>query len=73
MIVLEDWSSFGTDFTDDLDLPLLEGEDWDEYLGETHFLIFMSIMIFFFTYACFDIKSMRLQMLAQRDLLACRR
>ena len=36
-IVVEDWPYSGTDFTDDLDLPLSEGEDWDEDLGETHF------------------------------------
>ena len=44
---MEDWPYSGTNFIDDLDLPLPEGEDWDEDLGETHFLRFMSIMIFY--------------------------
>ena len=35
---MEDWPYSGTDFTRDSDLPLLEGEDWDEALGKTHFL-----------------------------------
>ena len=44
---MEGWTYSGIDFTSDTYLPLLEGEDWDEALGKTHFLIFMSIMIFF--------------------------
>ena len=50
LIVVEDRPYSGTNFTGDPDLPLLEGEDWDEDLGKTHFLIFMSIMNFFFMY-----------------------
>ena len=37
LIVMEDWPYSHTYFTGDLDLPLPEGEDWDEYLGKTHF------------------------------------
>ena len=40
LIVVEDQPYSGTDFTDDPDLPLLEGEDWDEALGKTHFFYF---------------------------------
>ena len=35
---MEDWPYAGTNFTRDPDLSLPEGEDWDEELGETHFL-----------------------------------
>ena len=31
--MVEDWPYAGTDFIGDLDLPLPEGEDWDEELG----------------------------------------
>ena len=40
LIVVEDWPYAGTDFTGDPDLPLPEGEDWDEELGMILFLIF---------------------------------
>ena len=43
-----DWPYSGMDFTSDVDLPLLEGDDWDEALGKTLFFILMSIMNFFF-------------------------
>lgn len=33
LIVVEDWPYAGTDFTGDPDLPLPEGEEWDEELG----------------------------------------
>ena len=36
-IVMEEWPYSGTNFTGDPDLPLPEGEDWDEDLGKTHF------------------------------------
>ena len=39
--MVEDWPYAGTDFTRDLDLPLLEGEEWDEELGMILFFIFM--------------------------------
>ena len=38
LIFMEDWPYSGIDFTGDPDLPLPEGEDWDEELGENHFL-----------------------------------
>ena len=41
LIVVEDWPYAGTDFTGDPDLPLPEGEDWDEELGMNLFLFFM--------------------------------
>ena len=37
LIVVEESTYSGTNFTGDLDLRLPEGEDWDEYLGKTHF------------------------------------
>ena len=45
LIVVEDWPYAGTDFTRDPDLPLLEGEDWDEELGMICFY-FLCFMIF---------------------------
>jgi len=48
---MEDWPYDDTDFTRDLDLPLPEGEDWDEELGETHFY-FYEFYDFFFWYIC---------------------
>ena len=33
LIMVEDWSYAGTNFTGDPDLPLPEGEEWDEELG----------------------------------------
>lgn len=36
-IVVEDWPYAGTDFTGDPDLPLPEGEEWDEELGMISF------------------------------------
>ena len=53
---MEDWPYSGTDFTGDPDLPLSEGEDWDEALGKTHF--YFHEYYYFFCYACSDIKSM---------------
>ena len=39
LILIHLIADVGIDFTGDADLPLLEGEDWDEVLGKTHFLI----------------------------------
>ena len=50
LIVVEDWPYANTDFTGDLDLPLPEGEDWDEELGKTLF-DFMYFMVFL-RYTC---------------------
>ena len=33
LIMVEDWPYAGTNFTGDPDLPLIEGEEWDEGLG----------------------------------------
>ena len=41
MIVVEDFPYAGTNFTRDPDLPLPEGDDWDEELGMILFSIFM--------------------------------
>ena len=46
LIVVEDWPYWGTDFTGDPDLPLPEGDDWDEELGKTSFFDFMFICFF---------------------------
>ena len=46
LIVVEDWPYAGTDFRRDLDLPLPEGEDWDEELGMTLLIFFYAFMIF---------------------------
>ena len=35
LIVVEDWPYARTDFIGDPDLPLPEGDDWDEDLGMT--------------------------------------
>ena len=65
LFVMDDQPYYGTDFTDDQELQIPKGEDWDEDLGKSHFFsISMSIMIFF-TYVCYEIKSMCLQMLAK--------
>ena len=55
---MEEWPYSDTDFTDNPDLPLLKGEDWDEDLGGTHFLSFMSIMIFYLFMHVLTFKSM---------------
>ena len=46
LIVVGDWPYVETDFTGDPDLPLPEGEDWDEELGMICFY-FLCFMIFF--------------------------
>ena len=43
LIVVEYWPYAGTDFTGDPDLPLPEGDNWDEGLGKIIFLIFMHL------------------------------
>ena len=35
LIVVQDWPYVGTNFMGDLDLPLPEGEEWEEELGMT--------------------------------------
>ena len=40
LILVEDWPYAETDFTGDLDLPLPEGDDWDEELGMTSLFYF---------------------------------
>ena len=67
---MEDWPYSGIDFTGDPNLPLPEGEDWDEALGKTHFFIFMSIMIFFVIYVL-KLNPCVMHMLDQKDLQAC--
>ena len=47
MIMVEDWPYAGTDFTGDPDLPLPEGDDWDEELGVTLFFDFYVFVIIF--------------------------
>ena len=43
---MEDWPYAGTDFTGDPDLPLPEGDDWDEELGKTSYFDFMFYVSF---------------------------
>ena len=51
IIFVEDWPYAGTYFIDDPDLPLLEGEDWDEDLGKNPFFKFYEYYDFF-VYLC---------------------
>ena len=50
---MEDWPYSSTYFTGDLDLPLPEGEGWDESLGKTHFFNFYEYYDLFW-YVYFD-------------------
>ena len=56
LIVVEDWPYAGTDFTGDPDLPLPEGEEWDEELGMIYLFFFyvLCIFCFFSIHACPD-------------------
>ena len=48
LIVVEDWLYVDTNFTGDPDLPLPEGEDWDEELGMIFFFFFFLLFMIFF-------------------------
>ena len=51
LIMVEDWLYAGTDFTRDPDLPLPEGDEWDEELGMTsHFYFY--VLCFFLGNTC---------------------
>ena len=52
LIVVEDWPYAGTDFTGDPDLPLPEGEDWDEELGKNSFCFDVFMYLIFFCNTC---------------------
>ena len=56
LIVVEDWPYAGTNFMGDPDLPLPEGEEWEEDLGMIfYFLTLLCIFIFFLSiHACSD-------------------
>ena len=41
LIVVKYWPYAGTDFTSDPDIPLPEGDDWDEEFGKIVFFIFL--------------------------------
>ena len=43
-IVVEDWPYAGTNFTGDPDLPLPEGDDWDEELGMISSLFYFYVL-----------------------------
>ena len=47
LIMVEDWPYAGADFTEDPDLPLPEGEEWDEELGMTSLLFFFYVLCIF--------------------------
>ena len=47
LIVVEDWPYAGTNFTGDPDLPLPEGDDWDEELGKTSCFLILCLYVFF--------------------------
>ena len=66
LIMVEDWPYAGTNFMDDPDLPLPEGEEWDEELGMiSSFLMFYVFSFFFFLiHACSDDSCMYMKMLA---------
>ena len=72
MIVVEDWPYAGTDFTGDPDLPLPDGEDWDEELGKNS-IFFDVIYICDFVNTCLFSNSvyMCIQMLARSGQLTC--
>ena len=44
---MEDWPYAGTDFSGDPDLPLPEGEDWEEELGKNSIFLMFYIFDFF--------------------------
>jgi len=52
LIVVEDWPYAGTDFTGDPDLPLPEGENWDEELGKNSFCFDVFMYLIFFCNTC---------------------
>jgi len=52
LIFVEDWPYAGTDFTGDPDLPLHEGEDWDEELGKNSFCFDVFYVFDFFCNTC---------------------
>ena len=71
LIVVEDWPYAGTDFIGDPNLPLPEGDHWDEELGKTScFLIFM-----FYVFLLIHIRPntfyICMQMWALRDQPVC--
>ena len=70
-IVVEDWPYAGTNFMGDSDLPLPEGEEWNEELCMIS--LFFDVLCIFFLFlsihACSDDSCMYMQMLAQSDQL----
>ena len=66
LIMVEDWPYAWTNFTGDPNLPLLEGEEWDEELGMIS-SFFCSLMFYVFSFflsihACSDDSCMYVQM-----------
>src|SRR5699024_10297258 len=47
-IVIQDWPYAGTSFMGDPDLPLPEGEEWEEELGMHSLVLMFSIFFVFF-------------------------
>ena len=71
LIVVEDWPYAGTDFTGDPDLPLLEGDDWDEELGKTSCFLFFMFYVFLLIHIRLNTFYICMQMWDLRDQLGC--
>ena len=70
--MVEDWPYAGTDFTGDPDLPLSDGEDWDEEIGTSSFFFILYLYDFILlVHACPNDLYMHMQMLAQSAQPAC--
>ena len=52
-IVIQDWPYAGTSFMGDPDLPLPEGEEWEEELGMYSLILMFSIFFVFFNTCLF--------------------
>ena len=49
-LMVEDYSYEGEDFRDDLELALLEGEEWDERGKERHYQLMFLVFVFYFIF-----------------------
>jgi len=68
LIVIQDWPYAGTNFMGDPDLPLPEGEEWEEELGmNSLILMFFIFFLSFLIHACSNDDCMYMQMWAQSD------
>lgn len=53
LIVIQDWPYAGTSFMGDPDLPLPEGEEWEEELGMNSLILMFFIFFVFFNTCLF--------------------